>query len=255
MAKTQLLIRSDDLGYSEAVNYGLEKALRFGMTKSVGLMTNMDAASHGLHLIRDLNVCIGQHTNICVGKPVSNPDLIPSLVNSDGTFKSSREYRSTPQDFVALDEAVLEVEAQYQRFKDLTGREPEYFEGHAVRSANFIKALEMVAEQHNLKYSAMYMPGQPVAAVGKGKAYRCAMHSMAPDYNPAQSLKDAVLSAPKDLPSIFVCHPGYLDDFILQSSSLTINRTKEVAMLCDPTVKAWLDEHGVELVSYNDIGN
>lgn len=253
MDKIKLLIRSDDLGYSEAVNYGLEKALRFGMTKSVGLMPNMPAAPHGVALVKDLDICLGQHTNICVGKPVSDPARIPSMLSPNGEFKPSREYRAATEDFVVLEEAILEVEAQYARFKELTGREPGYFEGHAVRSPNFIKAMEIVADSHGLKFSGMYMPGVPTARVGKGETYRCMMNSMAPDYDAVQSLKDAVLSAKTDLPSIYVCHPGYVDDYLMRTSSLNLNRTKEVAMLTDPAVKAWLEDHNVELITYDDI--
>lgn len=248
----ELLIRSDDLGYSEAVNYGIEKALRFGMTKSIGLMTNMPAASHGVKLISDLDVCIGQHTNICVGPPVCDPSRIPSLVGEDGCFKSSRTYRTAKQDFVVLDEVIMEIEAQYEKFKELTGREPGYFEGHAVRSENFIKGLQIVAERHNLKYSTLYIPGQP-AYVGKREIHRCAMYSMEPDYDPAASLKKEVQAAMTDRPNIFVCHPGYLDAYLLRTSSLTVNRTKEVEMLCSEEMKAWLEQHNVKLISYDDI--
>ena len=253
MEKVRLLIRSDDLGYSEAVNYGLEKALRFGMTRSVGLMPNMPAAPHGLALVKDLDICLGQHTNICVGKPCADPKRIPSMLAPNGEFKSSREYRSATEDFVVLEEAIIEVEAQYARFKELTGREPGYFEGHAVRSANFIKAMEIVADNHGLKFSGMYMPGVPTARVGKGTAYRCPLNCMAPDYDAVQSIKDAVLSAKTDLPSIYVCHPGYVDDYLMRTSSLNLNRTKEVAMLTDLAVKAWLDDHDVELITYDDL--
>ena len=253
MEKVRLLIRSDDLGYSEAVNYGLEKALRYGLTRSVGLMPNMPAAPHGVALVRDLDICLGQHTNICVGKPVSDPGLIPSMIGENGEFKSSKEYRSATEDFVVLEEAILEVEAQYRRFKELTGREPGYFEGHAIRSPNYMKAIEIVADRHGLKFSAMTMFGQPTARVGQGETYRCMMNSMSPDYDAVQSLKDAVLSAKTDLPSIYVCHPGYVDDYLMRTSSLNLNRAKEVAMLTDPAVKQWLEEQGVELITYDDI--
>lgn len=254
MEKLRLVLRSDDLGYSEAVNYGLEKVLRYGLTKSVGLMPNMDAAPHGVALIRDLDVCLGQHTNICVGRPVSDPALIPSMVGENGEFKTSREYRAATEDFVVLEEAILEVEAQYRRFKELTGREPGYFEGHAVRSENYIKAIEIVAERHNLKYSAMYMPGQPTARCGTEQTYRWGINAMSPDYDPIQTLKDAVLSAKRDLPGIYMCHPGYVDDYLMRTSSLNVNRTREVVMLTDPGLKAWLAEHEVELISHDDIG-
>ena len=75
----QLLIRADDLGYSDGVNYGIAKAVNKGVVKSVGVMTNMPTAMDGLKLLKKENVCLGQHTNICVGKPITNPALIPTL--------------------------------------------------------------------------------------------------------------------------------------------------------------------------------
>ncbi len=255
MKKLRLLLRSDDLGYSEAVNYGIEKALRFGMTRSVGLMPNMPSAAHGVMLLKNLNVCIGQHTNICVGKPVSNPEHIPSLVNPDGMFKSSREHRSAAEDFVVLEEAIIEVEAQYNRFKELTDQEPGYFEGHAVRSVNYAKAIELVAERHGLKFSEMYLPRQSTARVGNTQTYRWGINNISPDYDPVKTLKDVILSTKRDLPGIYVCHPGYVDDFLMRTSSLNLNRTREVTMLTDPEMKEWLVEHEVELISYDEIGN
>lgn len=252
--KIQLLIRSDDLGYSEAVNHGIHKVLRYGMTRSIGVMTNMPAAQHGFDLIRDLPVCVGQHTNICVGTPVCDPAQVPSLCRADGSFKTSREYRTAPQDFVVFEEAVLEIEGQYRRFQELTGREPDYFEGHAIRSANFIRALEFVAQKHGLKYSGMVMPGQTMP-VGTAEVYRLPMNSMDPAYDAVQSIKDAVLTARTDMPNLYVCHPGYVDAELLNTSTLTVNRAKEVAMLCDPAVQNWLEENGVELISYADVGN
>ena len=66
----QLLIRADDLGYSDGVNYGIAKAVNKGVVKSVGVMTNMPTAMDGLKLLKKENVCLGQHTNICVGNHV-----------------------------------------------------------------------------------------------------------------------------------------------------------------------------------------
>ena len=74
----KILIRADDLGYSEGINYGIAKSVREGIIKSVGIMTNMPAAEQGLKLLVDIDVCYGQHTNICIGKPLSDPKLIPT---------------------------------------------------------------------------------------------------------------------------------------------------------------------------------
>lgn len=251
----KLLIRADDLGYSEAINYGIEKSVRDGLIRSVGLMPNMPAAAHGLRLMEGTSVCIGQHTNICLGKPCADPEKIPSLLDPYGNLRSSREYRDAYQkgeQFTVLEEMVLEVEAQYLRFMELTGRKPAYFEAHAVISDHLVKALEIVAEKYQLRFSNMF-PGQKAGDFDGTEIHQCEMESMKPDYDPAETLRYAVETLDEERPNIFVCHPGYLDDYVLSSSTLTVNRTKEIVMLCDPAVRDYLIRQGVELITYDDL--
>lgn len=251
----ELLIRGDDLGYSEAVNYGIEKTVKEGLVGSVGVMPNMPSVRHGLKLLEGSGVCLGQHTNVCLGKPCANPARIPSLLDENGNFKSSKVYWEAFQrgeDFVVLEEAVLEIEAQYFRFKELTGREPGYFEAHAVMSANLYRGLELVAKQHHLRYCNV-SPANAEGDFDGRKVAMCKMQSMLPDYDPERSLKEAVKGGYTDRPNIFVCHPGYLDAYILRTSSLTINRTKEVEMLCDEEIQQWLTKQGVKLITFDEI--
>ena len=252
----KLVIRADDIGYSEAVNYGIMKSVKDGLISSAGLMPNMPYAQHGLKLLEGLDVAIGQHTNVCLGKPCAPAEKIPSLVDENGNLKSSRVFREAMkkgEDFVVVEEAVVEIEAQYEKFKELTGHEPVYFEAHAVASKNLFRALEIVADKYGLAYQTMSFGDTP-AFYNKKPVCMLPMGSMAPDYDPFETLKKDILAyAREDMPNVFVCHPGYIDDFLLKNSSLTLNRAKEVAMLCDPAVKQWLDENGVELVSYSEI--
>lgn len=253
----KLIIRADDVGYSQAVNYGIEKTVKYGIISSVGIMPNMPDAVHGLKLLEGTGVALGQHTNVCLGKPCADPALIPSLLDENGNLKSSRVYREAwkkGEEFTVLEEMVIEIEAQYQRFKELTGQEPDYFEAHAVMSKNLFKGLEIVAQRHDLPLQLFnFATGE---GSFRGKPFNTLpMKSVAPpdQYDPFLCLQEGVAMAKEDQPNLFVCHPGYLDDFILNNSSLTINRTKEVEMLCDPAVKQWLADQGAELVSYKDI--
>ncbi len=252
----KLVIRADDIGYSEAVNYGIYKSVKDGLVRSAGLMPNMPYARHGLDLLKDFDIAVGQHTNVCLGKPCADPQLIPSMLNENGEFRSSREYREAfrkGEEFVAVEEAVIEIEAQYRKFKELTGKEPDYFEAHAVMSKNLFEALDIVAKKYGLRQQKARFDGQPTE-FGNTMVRILPMGSMSPDYDACQCLKDGVLNVAKeDMPSVAVFHPGYLDDYLLNNSSLTVNRTKEVAMLCDPAMKTWLEEHDVELVDYRDI--
>ena len=251
----ELVIRADDIGYSEAVNYGIEKSICDGLIRSAGVMPNMPYAEHGVRLVENLNVCLGQHTNICLGKPCCDPKDIPSLVDENGEFLASSAYRNAyaqGKDLVDIEDAVREAEAQYFRFKEITGKEPAYFEAHAISSENLWKALKNVAEKYSLPFNYM-TPDTKIGSFCDKPVAACIMESMKPDYEPFETLKKAVKNAREDMPNIFVCHPGYVDDYLLKHSSLTLNRTKEVAMLCDPEVREYLNKHDVKLLSYEEI--
>lgn len=119
----------------------------------------MPASEHGLALLKNETVCYGCYTNICVGKPLTEPKLIPSITTVDGYFKPSKEYRQTKEDFVALEEGLLKIEAQYHKFVALTGQQPQYFEGHAGKSSNVIKGLQIIAEKYQLRFSGFFFEG------------------------------------------------------------------------------------------------
>ena len=95
------------------------------MITSVGLMPNMESAQFGYELIKDCDIALGQHTNICVGKPLSDPRLIPSLVQANGEFCSSKEIRAREKDTINIQECEIEIEAQLLRFQEITGRNPD----------------------------------------------------------------------------------------------------------------------------------
>lgn len=247
----RILLRADDLGYSEAVNYGIEKSIKEGLIRSLGVMVNMPATEHGVHLIKDCDIALGVHTNICAEKPLTDPKKIPSLVDERGYFKSSKIYRTAKEDFVVFEEVILEIEAQYHRFLELFGRKPDYFEGHAVASSNFFKGLEYVADKYNLKYSGFSTGGQPLK-VGHSLV-QFNMESMIPNYNPWSMVKKMIDKADEAVVQLAVFHPGYLDDYILTYSSLTIARTQEVAALTDEANKRWLKQQDVALIDYRDL--
>lgn len=248
----RILIRADDLGYSEGVNYGIAKSMLDGVIRSVGLMSNMPAAEHGVQLLKGHDFCLGQHTNICAGAPLSDPEQVPSLVDEDGNFKTSKVYRNAERDFVVLEEAVLEVEAQYQRFVELTGQQPQHFGSHAVKSENFFRAVEIVADRHDLPFLGSSLKGGPIL-FRHTKLYP-AMDSMKPGYDPFESLKQAALKEyGEDGCCMFICHPGYLDEEILRASSLTRSRPMEVAMSISPATKQWLEENQIRLVTFSDL--
>lgn len=254
MAK-RILVRADDVGYCRGVNYGIADSVWNGIIGSVGVMPNMPETQHGVDLLKGSGVCFGMHTNVCLGKPCADPAKIPSLLDENGDLKSSRTYRDAwkkGEEIVSLDEMVIEIEAQYQRYLELTGEKPHYFEAHAVLNQNLARGLEIVAEKYDLPYLPTCF--EPTGVQFKNTVLITRMESMLPDYDPAESLKKAVLAAYKDNECpMFVCHPGYIDDYLMNHSSLVTPRPKEVAMLTDPAIRNWLEEQNVQLVTYDEM--
>lgn len=247
----KLLVRADDLGYCEAVNYGLARAVKDGIVRSVGVMTNMEWAEHGVRLLDGQDVTFTVHANISQGRPITDPKLIPSLVQENGEFKDKDVYRSAKEDFVVLDEVIMEVEAQYQRLVELTGKKPYMVEGHAVPSANFFKAMAIVAARNGVQCMAMDAQGR---AKINNTYMKFSMESGNPDYNPFESLKKAALQdMAEDECALMVLHPGFVDEYVYATSYITRQRGQEVAMAISPETKAWIEENGVQLMTYGDL--
>lgn len=247
----RFMVRADDLGYSKAVNYGILETVKNGVIKNIGFMVNMPNSVHGYELVKDYDICLGQHTNVCVGKPISDPSKIPSLVDENGMFKSSKEYRNSKEDFVVIEEAVIEIEAQYHKFVEITGYQPHYFEAHAVMSNNLMIALKQVADKYGLKFCGISFDSSAIDVDGQ-KMYMW-MDSMNPTYDPFTFFTSIYENTIPDGYHMMVCHPGYLDEYLLETSSLTTPRVKEVEMLCSHQFSDYLKEHEIKLYTYDEV--
>lgn len=245
----QLLIRADDLGFSEAVNYGIAKTVQEGIIRNCGVMVNMEATEHAVRLFQDIPCCLGLHCNVSVGRPLSPPSEVPTLVDDNGVFHSSRRYRGAAEEFASVEDFCKELSAQYQRFLTLFGRKPAYFEAHAVESKHLAIALEQVAEREKL----FYQPSFSDFTIGDTYVTNTAMRSMEPGYDARRALKQELSKAEDGRCYLYVCHPGYLDSYLLRNTSLTLPRADEVDMLCDPEIRQWLQSRAFTLVTYEQL--
>lgn len=245
----KLIIRIDDLGYSEATNYGMYKTIEHGLVKNVGLMTNMLFIEHGYDLIKSFDkLCLGVHVNISVGKPISSPSLVKSLIDNDGNFKSSSYYRKHQANNLNMDEVEIETKAQYKRFIELTGREPDYIDIHAIPCENFIKAVQNVANELSLPFSSVpNMTGY--ADICNKEVYMLVNNSK--DVHDFSRI-NAILNNSNKI-NMIVFHPGYVDQYLLNNSSLSLERTIDCEILCSDTFKNKVKDNDIELITYLDL--
>ncbi|MFC2081017.1 carbohydrate deacetylase [Bacteroidota bacterium] len=90
----RVIITADDYGVSESINEGVLFAARQGCISNISAFTNFPQSILGLKEIASEfpDLGIGVHLNINAGQPVSDPDLIPSLVNDNGNFYDVEEF-------------------------------------------------------------------------------------------------------------------------------------------------------------------
>ena len=244
----RMVLRADDLGYSEAVNYGMAYACDNGMPISIGLMMNMPSARHGYDLIKEKGYCLGIHTNVSVGRPVSDPCEIPSLVGEDGFFHSSKLIRSAEKDIITVEDAEKETEAQVRKYIEMTGKQPDYLDMHAVFSKNFMKGVRNVGAKLGIVCSTVPLetPSMPVGnAEVIFRVHGASGKSVFEDIGEFESSEYETM--------IYVFHPGYVDKAIMESSSVNVQRVYDADILHSKEFRNYLVQKEIELITYSDL--
>lgn len=243
----KIIFRGDDLGMSEAVNYGIHKSVTDGVVTAVGLMSNMESAKHGAALLKDeTQVSIGLHANICLGKPVSDGKKISSLMDPEtNLFYKSKVINARKEDSISFDEVVIELEAQYQAFLTLVGKSPAYIDVHGAMSKKFFKAIEYIANKHNiahlpLEFDTMSDTGVYIRPFGYfDKNYEPFSYVMKENSFYEKHRNDCIM---------MIFHPGYIDSTLQNNSSMVEVRVKEVEMLSSRKIKDWIE------INHHEIG-
>ncbi|WP_041140110.1 ChbG/HpnK family deacetylase [Beduini massiliensis] len=255
----RIILNADDIGYSEAVTLGIIKSYQDGIIRSTTMMSNMPAAPFAAQLLKENpGLYCGQHSNIVIGTPVSDPKDIPSLVDEEGHFNvKSRLKQGLKLD---VEDIKREVRAQAERFKELMGHYPTHIEGHAVFDPGLSVAIREVATELQVHYTDnihyiedgkmvqirdTHHSGWEVPVMPKVGYYQ---DTVSLDY----WLNDQADLLSEDLVEIH-SHPGYIDQELLDWSFYNITRAKEVQIACNPALKNWAEENDVHFISFNDI--
>lgn len=86
----KLLTQADDYGFTQGVTYGILDCIEKGVLKNTGLFVNMPSSVFAASKIKDHpEACFGIDFNLVAGKPVSNPEEVPHLVDENGNFIKS----------------------------------------------------------------------------------------------------------------------------------------------------------------------
>lgn len=245
---SKIIVKADDLGYSKGVNYGILDSVVNGVINNVGMMANMPWARMGFSLLKGLDICLGLHANISAGRPLLPVSRVSTLVNGQN-FNSSTYYRESKKDLVDSNQVRAEIGAQIQQFKDIVGYLPKYVDIHAVGSKKFQVGVKQAAKD----YGIPYLPTDFSGKVNEWKNYKLKVivESSQPNYIPEKTVRNALASRDNQL-LLFIFHPGFIDKYLHNNSSLQIPRILEEDYLCSQKIKDEFEKENVECVQIDN---
>lgn len=267
----KLLVQGDDFGFTKAVTYGIIDAIDNGVLRNTGLFANMPAAQLAASLMKERpQVCFGIDFNIVSGPSVSDPHTIPHLVDDQGQFIRSKDRIKDPRfqteagrrEMFPFEETYREIRAQYDRFLELTGQKPGYLHGHSLQHENYTEAILRLSEETGVPYS------QQIKASFEFKSLfdlRRVEHK-----DPAKTKKvfDPLAQLHKNpwqdvltheaylLSGDYIeigGHPGFVDDELMNLTTLSLERIKDHAMMTSVEMFQWIEKHEIELITYYDL--
>lgn len=264
----KLLFQSDDFGITKAVTLGIIEAIEKGLVRNTGLFTNMDASLFAAGFIEKYpHVCFGVDCNFVAGKPISDPKDIPGLVDEKGYFISSiarfEQHKVLASDGMGTvfeaepynyDEVLLEMEAQIQRFIELAGRKPEYLHPHSLVTPTIAKAFIAMGEKYEIPVSFVVWEKAGLAHVPGDWNVKPVFTLEAQKNTDVEEKILAVLPTVLDKEKAFlICHAGYVDADLLDVSSYSLIRSKDLRMATSAKIKGFVEEHGIEIITYRDL--
>lgn len=220
---TKIIINADDFGYCEAVNYGIISAHNNGIVRSTSMMANMPGVEHGVGLLKENKTLnCGVHMTLSCGRPLLSN--LKTIVDKDGFF--IRRITDEIIEKMDCDEIYRELCAQIDRVKGL-GIDISHLDSHHhIHTLVSLKpVIEKIVTKYNLpirggfEYNLEYSKVVPLI----DSFYK---ENVSEEYfikNIDEIMKYDVVD--------IMSHPAFLDDYILNSTSYAIDRTKDTRYL------------------------
>ena len=241
MAK--IIVNADDFGYSEGVNHGIISAHKNGIVTSCTVMANMPGFEHGMELIKENpTLKCGFLMTLTCYKPLLKDHK--TIVDQNGDFirKPSEEVIKN----IDLEEVYREFKAQIERVRERV--EITHLDSHHhVHGREFLRpVIERLANEYKLPIRKS-VDMMPIEGIDYAQCLGTFYMDNAKEEYFEEHLEDLRGSEVVDL----MCHPAFIDAFLLGSSSYNIQRAKEHKVLTSEKVKKFLDDNGFELVNYS----
>lgn len=288
-----LIVNADDFGFTRGVNEGIDLAFKAGILTSTTIMANGDAFDEAVEIaLANPALGVGCHLALVGGRAVASPRQVTSLVESDGMLPATLTRLMTKLAGGGLQDEHIERElrAQIERVVS-AGITPSHLDSHKHSHTHprVMKALARVAADFGIKsvrnpFESVVAPAPigPAARASRGiylkqyamsaavsvraRAFKRLAREHAfrtPDFFSGVRLTGlldteamvSVIESLKDGTTELMCHPGIYGEGLERAlTRLKQQRQRELDALIDPSVQRVIDELGVKLISYRELG-
>lgn len=259
----KIIINADDFGYSTAVNLGIIESFRKGVLTSATLMANMPGRDEAIAFAKENPFFgVGGHLVLTCGSPVS---VRSTLVDEKGNFYGLEDYkinRHKMEDAEIFEEWCSQIDYMIHHGMTLTHLDSHH---HVHTFAENLEITKKIAEKYQLCFRNAYGLEDRVALpyqmgitgfldLLNHQEIRSLQHSFDSRREKClEEIKFTLEQVEEDQITELMVHPAFIDEQLFFHSSFNIQRTKEVAILCDPQMKEILEYYQMELRHYGNV--
>ncbi len=215
----KMIIRIDDVGFTDVCNIGSFETIAHGVATSADVMLDCPGTEDALQRLRGYPwISVGWHTHMW-GSPVLGAEKVPSLVEHGGAFDGRFRTDLAKATDISAEEAYAELTAQLERCKDILGRYPDTGAASSKGKGIWGQAMKQVQEQRNIPTGYMRREGGDPRTAQKILEGRAKGEAWAELYNP-QGMP-AASADPKWADRKIVCADGGLAYMDLWTDSIS----------------------------------
>jgi hopanoid biosynthesis associated protein HpnK len=288
----RLIINADDFGLTPGVNRAIVEGHTHGVITSATLMACSAAFDEAVALAKsNPSLKVGCHTVLTDGVPVAPPETVKSLLDPRHSRELYRSFpafvRAAVRNGFDPDHVEREATAQFWKLQQ-AGIQPTHFDTHK-HSHMFPQILRpLLRAAKTCGIAAVRNPFAPIKPLAYASLFRRPklwtrytevklLRHYAASFRRAveetglattdgtfgivvtgaldEKLFDAIIGNLPEGTWEFVCHPGYNDEALAGvRTRLRASRVAELRVLTSARAKEIIQQRGIELISYADLG-
>jgi len=276
----KLIVRTDDVGYTEVHDIGVFETYDRGYSTSADVMLDSPGTVAALKRLKNMPwVSIGWHAHFW-NSPVLDTSEVKSMV-IPGTNRFRLDVKTAMD--VDYNEALAECRTQLKLCMDILGKAPDVG-GSDKEDTPFARAVSVVTKEYGMVYdfghriklnpdgTVSYGEASPKwdskhiyladnGAIGRESIIKETLRELE-DYDAVGwLLRDThkLSELPEDAAVMHGFHPGYVDYYVARLGDpgpymryYTLSRTYDVEGLCSQRLHDWIKENNIELCNLRD---